>query len=279
MTTQLDVKANEIRKDIISMIANAGSGHPGGSLSCADILGALFFGGVMNFDPKNPSLETRDRFVMAKGHAAPALYATLAHAGYFPRKELQTLRKLGSRLQGHPDMNLVPGVEVSTGSLGQGLSISAGMCCGLRLQNNPARVFVLLGDGETQEGQVWEAAMFAAHQHLDNVIAIIDHNHLQIDGAVDQVCSPEDIGEKFAAFGWNVHHVNGHASDELVSVLLQAKAANNKKPQVIIAETVKGKGVSFMEGQANWHGCAPNAEQAAQALEELEETGKELCHG
>ena len=197
MTVELELKANEIRKDIVAMIAEAGSGHPGGSLSCTDIMTALYFGGVLNYDASNPQMESRDRFVMAKGHAAPALYATLAHAGYFPREELKTLRKLGSRLQGHPDMNLLPGVEVSTGSLGQGLSVCAGMCCGLRLVKNDAHVFAILGDGETQEGQVWEAAMFAAHQKLDHLIAIVDHNHadrwqhrkrVQSRGSMREVC-------------------------------------------------------------------------------------------
>lgn len=279
MTVELELKANEIRKDIVAMIAEAGSGHPGGSLSCTDIMTALYFGSVLNYDASNPQMESRDRFVMAKGHAAPALYATLAHAGYFPREELKTLRKLGSRLQGHPDMNLLPGVEVSTGSLGQGLSVCAGMCCGLRLAKNDAHVFAILGDGETQEGQVWEAAMFAAHQKLDHLIAIVDHNHLQIDGNIENVCSPEDLRAKFAAFGWDVHTVNGHDMDALVELLQVLKADCNGKPHVIIAETIKGKGVSFMENQAGWHGSAPNAEQTAQALEELEEAGKVICNG
>ena len=279
MTVELELKANEIRKDIVAMIAEAGSGHPGGSLSCTDIMTALYFGGVLNYDASNPQMENRDRFVMAKGHAAPALYATLAHAGYFPREELKTLRKLGSRLQGHPDMNLLPGVEVSTGSLGQGLSVCAGMCCGLRLAKNDAHVFAILGDGETQEGQVWDAAMFAAHQKLDHLIAIVDHNHLQIDGNIENVCSPEDLCAKFAAFGWDVHTVNGHDVDALVELLQALKADCNGKPHVVIAETIKGKGVSFMENQAGWHGSAPNAEQTAQALEELEEAGKVICNG
>ena len=258
MTKELKMKANDIRKDIVSMIAQAGSGHPGGSLSCADIMTALYFGGVLNYDASNPRKEDRDRFVMAKGHAAPALYATLAHAGYFPREELKTLRKLGSRLQGHPDMNLLPGVEVSTGSLG---------------------VFTIMGDGETEEGQVWEAAMFAAHQKLDHLVAIIDHNHLQIDGNIENVCNPEDLRAKFAAFGWDVRTVDGHDVDALVEVLSAAKADRGGKPHMIVAETIKGKGVSFMENQASWHGSAPNAQQAAQALEELEEAGKVICNG
>lgn len=279
MTVELELKANEIRKDIVAMIAEAGSGHPGGSLSCTDIMTALYFGGIMKYDAQNPQMEDRDRFVMAKGHAAPALYATLAHAGFFPREELMTLRKLGTRLQGHPDMNLCPGVEVSTGSLGQGLSVCAGMCCGLRLQGSDASVFAILGDGETQEGQVWEAAMFAAHQKLDHLVAIVDHNHLQIDGNIADVCNPDDLGEKFAAFGWDVRRVDGHNMDAVAETLAAAKADHSGKPHVIIAETIKGKGVSFMENLASWHGSAPNAEQAAQALAELEEAGKVICNG
>ena len=279
MTVELELKANEIRKDIVAMIAEAGSGHPGGSLSCTDIMTALYFGGIMKYDAQNPQMEDRDRFVMAKGHAAPALYATLAHAGFFPREELMTLRKLGTRLQGHPDMNLCPGVEVSTGSLGQGLSVCAGMCCGLRLQGSDASVFAILGDGETQEGQVWEAAMFAAHQKLDHLVAIVDHNHLQIDGNIADVCNPDDLGEKFAAFGWDVRRVDGHNMDAVVETLAAAKVDHSGKPHVIIAETIKGKGVSFMENLASWHGSAPNAEQAAQALAELEEAGKVICNG
>ena len=279
MTVELELKANEIRRDIVAMIAEAGSGHPGGSLSCTDIMTALYFGGIMKYDAQNPQMEDRDRFVMAKGHAAPALYATLAHAGYFPREDLMTLRKLGSRLQGHPDMNLCPGVEVSTGSLGQGLSVCAGMCCGLRLQGSDASVFAIMGDGETQEGQVWEAAMFAAHQKLDHLVAIVDHNHLQIDGNIADVCNPDDLGAKFAAFGWDVRTVDGHDMDAVVEVLSAAKADHSGKPHVIIAETIKGKGVSFMENLASWHGSAPNAEQAAQALAELEEAGKVICNG
>ncbi len=266
----LATKANEIRIDIVSMIAEAGSGHPGGSLSCTDILTALYFGGVMKHDPANPKMEGRDRFFLAKGHAAPALYATLAHAGYFPREELATLRKLGSRLQGHPDSSLVPGVEVSTGSLGQGLSIAAGTACGLRLSGDDARVFAVLGDGECEEGQVWEAAMFAAHERLGNLIAIVDGNGLQIDGKVCDVCDPGDLGAKFAAFGWDVVEVDGHDVGSLVETLSALKAAGGDKPHAVIARTVKGKGVSFMEDQAGWHGKAPNAEQLKTALAELQ---------
>ena len=266
----LAIKANEIRIDIVSMIAEAGSGHPGGSLSCADILTALYFGDVMKHDPADPKMEGRDRFFLAKGHAAPALYATLAHAGYFPREELSTLRKLGSRLQGHPDSSLVPGVEVSTGSLGQGLSIAAGCACGLRLSGDDARVFAVLGDGECEEGQVWEAAMFAAHEKLGNLIAIIDNNGLQIDGRICDVCNPGDLGAKFAAFGWDVVEVDGHNVESLVETFSALKAAGGEKPDAVIAHTVKGKGVSFMEDQAGWHGKAPNAEQLEIALAELQ---------
>ena len=266
----LAIKANEIRIDIVSMIAEAGSGHPGGSLSCADILTALYFGDVMKHDPADPKMEGRDRFFLAKGHAAPALYATLAHAGYFPREELSTLRKLGSRLQGHPDSSLVPGVEVSTGSLGQGLSIAAGCACGLRLSGDDARVFAVLGDGECEEGQVWEAAMFAAHEKLSNLIAIIDNNGLQIDGRICDVCNPGDLGAKFAAFGWDVVEVDGHDVESLVETLSALKAAGGEKPHAVVAHTVKGKGVSFMEDQAGWHGKAPNAEQLEIALAELQ---------
>ncbi|MBQ9004040.1 MAG: transketolase, partial [Eggerthellaceae bacterium] len=268
-STELKAKANDLRIDIVRMIAEAGSGHPGGSLSCADILTALYFGGVLKHDPSNPDANDRDRFIMAKGHAAPALYAALAHAGYFPREELGTLRKLGARLQGHPDSNLVPGVEVSTGSLGQGLSIAAGLAAGQRLVNDDHAVFALLGDGECQEGQVWEAAMFAAHNKLDNLVAIVDRNCLQIDGNTADVCDPGDIGAKFAAFGWDASEVDGHDIDALIEVLAAAKASRAGKPHVVVARTVKGKGVSFMEGQAGWHGKAPNADELARALDDL----------
>ena len=278
--TERERRANEMRSDIVRMIAEAGSGHPGGSLSCADILAALYFGGVLEHDPENPEWEGRDRFILAKGHAAPALYAALAQAGYIPREELATLRKLGSRLQGHPDSNQVPGVEVSTGSLGQGLSIAAGAAAGLRLDGAPQTVFALLGDGECQEGQVWEAAMFAAHRKLDNLVAIVDRNGLQIDGRTCDVCDPGDLGAKFAAFGWDVDEVDGHDLDALVAVLGAAKAGRDGRPHAVIARTVKGKGVPFMENEAGWHGKAPNAEQAAEALAALEgDAGKESSRG
>lgn len=272
--SSLETKANDIRIDILRMIAEAGSGHPGGSLSCADILTSLYFGGVMNHDPANPKMDGRDWFFLAKGHAAPALYATLAHAGYFPTEELMTLRKLGTRLQGHPDSSLVPGVEVSTGSLGQGLSIAAGTACGLKLDGAAGTVFALLGDGECEEGQVWEAAMFAAHRKLGNLVAIVDNNGLQIDGKITDVCNPEDLGAKFAAFGWQVVEVDGHDIAALVDILSRVKERGGDVPCAVIARTVKGKGVSFMENQAGWHGKAPNAEQLDTALAELQAAGK-----
>ena len=263
-----------MRIDIVRMIAEAGSGHPGGSLSCADILCALYFGGVMKHDPNNPKAADRDRFILAKGHAAPALYAALAHAGYFPREELGTLRKLGSRLQGHPDSDLVPGVEVSTGSLGQGLSIAAGLAAGQKLAEDEHAVFALLGDGECQEGQVWEAAMFAAHNKLDNLIAIVDRNQLQIDGRTCDVCDPGDLDAKFAAFGWDVSQVDGHDIEALISVFATAKEDRSGKPHAVIAHTVKGKGVSFMENEAGWHGVAPNDDELERALDELGYDGR-----
>ena len=266
---ELTAIAHEMRVDIVKMIGEAGSGHPGGSLSCIDILTALYFGGVMQHDSQNPKSDDRDHFILAKGHAAPALYAALAHAGYFPTEELATLRKLGTRLQGHPDSNLVPGVEVSTGSLGQGLSISCGLAAGLKLNGDDHEVFTLLGDGECQEGQVWEAAMFAAHNKLDNLVAIVDRNELQIDGRTSDVCDPGDLAAKFEAFGWDSAEVDGHDIDAVVELLNTLKATRNGKPHVVIAHTIKGKGVSYMEDQAGWHGKAPNAEELARALEEL----------
>ena len=265
---ELEEQARRIRCDIVEMLACAGSGHPGGSLSAADIMTALYFGGVLKHDPADPKDPARDRFILSKGHAAPVLYATLANAGYFDRSELSTLRKLGSRLQGHPDCLKLPGVEVSTGSLGQGLSIAAGLALGL--QDDPAAptVFTLLGDGELQEGQVWEAAMFAAHRKLSNLVAIVDNNQLQIDGCIDDVCSPNSIADKFLAFGWKVIEVDGHDMDALLLALNSAKACDDA-PVCVLAHTVKGKGVSFMEGQAGWHGKAPNKEQLAVALADL----------
>ncbi|NTW28680.1 MAG: transketolase [Coriobacteriia bacterium] len=267
-------KAAGMRRDIVEMIAKAGSGHPGGSLSAADIVATLYFGDVLRHDPNRPDWPARDRFILSKGHAAPVLYAALAEAGYFGRDHLGTLRKLGSILQGHPDCKKTPGVEVSTGSLGQGLSIAAGLAAGLRGGEHPENslddrtVFCLMGDGEIQEGQVWEAAMFAAHEALGNLVAIVDHNGLQIDGACSEVMCVGSVAQKFSAFGWTAVEVDGHDVDAVRDALLQAKA-HEGGPIVVVAHTVKGKGVSFMEGDAGWHGKAPSAEQVAQAVAEL----------
>ena len=269
-------KALDIRTDIITMLHEAGSGHPGGSLSCTDILAAFYFGGVLDYDPADPTSPERDRFILAKGHAAPALYATLAEAGYFPVEELKTLRKLGSRLQGHPDSNLCPGVEVSTGSLGQGLSIACGLSAGLRLAKSDSCVFTVMGDGECEEGQVWEAATFAVHQGLGNLIAVVDLNGLQIDGHVEDVCASGTLAGKFAAFGWDVREVNGHDIDALVALFDELKADRGTVPHLVIAHTIKGKGVSFMEDQAGWHGKAPNDEETERALAELARAREEL---
>ncbi len=256
-----------MRADIVEMLAAAGSGHPGGSLSACDIIAVLYFD-KMNIDPKNVEDPDRDRFVLAKGHAAPALYAALAEKGFFAREDLKTLRKSYSHLQGHPNMNTTPGVEMSTGSLGQGLSVANGMALAGRLDNRDYYVYCLMGDGEIEEGQVWEAAMSASHYGLDHVIAFVDHNHLQIDGNNDQVMTVNPIDEKFRAFGWNVLTIDGHDLDAISDAIDAAKATKGK-PTVIIAETVKGKGVSFMENQVGWHGVAPTAEQAKQAVAEI----------
>lgn len=259
-----------MRRDIIEMVSQAGSGHPGGSLSAVEIVATLY-GTTMRHDPENPALPDRDRFVLSKGHAAPVLYAALAEHGYFPREELATLRKLGSRLQGHPDMRKLPGVEVSTGSLGQGLALANGMALALRLQGMTGpTVFCLLGDGELQEGEVWEAAMLAAHYGLDNVVAIVDHNGLQIDGACFEVMDVGRIDAKFSAFGWTVASCDGHNVRELIDAVGRAKG-NRDGPVCIVAETMKGRGVSFMENLCDWHGKAPNSEERARALEELSE--------
>lgn len=263
----LQSKACQIRQHIISMLGQAGSGHPGGSLSATDIVTTLYFH-EMNVDPKNPKWPDRDRFVLSKGHAAPVLYAALAEKGFFPVEELQTLRKIGSRLQGHPSMKHVPGVDMSTGSLGQGLSAANGMALAARLDGRSYRVHVVLGDGEIQEGQVWEAAMAAAHYKLDNVVAFLDHNGLQIDGPTSEVMSPEPVTDKWRAFGWHVEEIDGHNLSQILSALTKAREVKGK-PTMIVANTVKGKGVSFMESQVNWHGNAPNAEQTSQALCEL----------
>ncbi len=273
---EIALVANRMRHDIIRMLAAAGSGHPGGSLSATDIVATLFFGGVMNYNPDDPSDPDRDRFVLCKGHAAPALYAALAEIGYVPREELLTLRKLGSRFQGHPDCHCAPGIEVSTGSLGQGLSIASGLALAFKLDaagNGSARekrVYALTGDGELQEGQNWEAAMFAAHRNLDNLTAVVDLNNLQIDGHVTDVCSLRDLAAKFEAFGWHTVAACGHDVAELRAAFAEAEATKGQ-PTVIIAQTVKGKGVSFMEDQCSWHGNAPSAEQAETALAELDQ--------
>lgn len=254
---------------MVRMLAEAGSGHPGGSLSATEVVASLYFK-HMNIDPANPDWAERDRFVLAKGHAAPALYAALSMRGYFEVAELMTLRKLGSRLQGHPSMNLTPGVDMSTGSLGQGLSVANGMALAGRIDGLDYYVYCLMGDGEIEEGQVWEAAMSAGHYHLDHVIAFVDHNGLQIDGANDDVMSVMPIAEKFEAFGWHAQVIDGADLDQIDAAIACAKATHGK-PSVIVCETVKGKGVSFMEGVVDWHGVAPTADQAAQALAELGE--------
>ena len=257
-----------MRSDILKMITAAGSGHPGGSLSATDVVATLYFGDVLRYRATEPNWPGRDRFILSKGHAAPVLYAVLAQAGYFERSELATLRKFGSRLQGHPDSLKLPGVEVSTGSLGQGLSIAAGLAYGLVASGqDEQRVYVLLGDGELQEGQVWEAAMFAAHRGLSNLIAIIDNNNLQIDGHLDEVVGLGDIAAKFKAFGFNTVEIDGHDPADIHAALQAAMTAT--APTAIVAHTVKGKGVSFMENQAGWHGKAPNGELCDQALAEL----------
>lgn len=264
---ELNKKALIIRRHIIEMITEAGSGHPGGSLSSADILTALYFH-VMNIDPKNPKWPERDRFVLSKGHAAPVLYAALAERGYFPKEELMTLRKTGSMLQGHPDMKVTPGVDMTTGSLGQGLSCANGMALAGKLDKKDYRVYVLMGDGELEEGQIWEAAMTSAHYKLDNLTAFVDHNGLQIDGPIEKVMSPEVVQDKFKAFGWNVIDIDGHNIAQIIEATEKAKQVKGK-PTVIVAKTIKGKGVPFMENQAGWHGKAPSREQAEEALKAL----------
>ncbi|EFS21844.1 Transketolase, thiamine diphosphate binding domain protein [Fusobacterium gonidiaformans 3-1-5R] len=263
----LESIAKNIRRSIVSMICEAKSGHPGGSLSIVDILTALYYD-EMNIDPAKPKMEGRDRFVLSKGHAAPALYAVLAEKGYFPKEELMTLRKFGSHLQGHPDMKKVPGVEISTGSLGQGLSVANGMALNAKIFKEDYRVYVMIGDGELQEGQIWEAAMTAAHYKLDNVCAFVDSNNLQIDGNVDAVMGVEPLDKKWEAFGWNVLSIDGHNFEEIFSALEAAKACKGK-PTLILAKTVKGKGVSFMENVCGFHGTAPTVEERDKALAEL----------
>ena len=263
----LKVTANNIRKSIIEEVYSAASGHPGGSLSAADILTVLYFY-QMNIDPKDPKNENRDRFVLSKGHASPVLYATLAERGYFSKDELKSFRKLGSMLQGHPDMKGVPGVDMSTGSLGQGLSAANGMALASKIDSKGYRVYALLGDGEIEEGQIWEAAMTSSHYKLDNLCVIVDNNNLQIDGSVDNVMNVYPIDEKFKSFGFEVFTVDGNNIDELIAVFEKAKTVKGK-PTAIVAKTVKGKGVSFMENQVGWHGKAPKEEEYNQAMDEL----------
>ncbi|MDI6733375.1 MAG: transketolase [Planctomycetota bacterium] len=264
----LRAKAKRIRQHIIRMLGRAGSGHPGGSLSAVEILVSLYFH-KLRINPEDPTWPDRDRFLMSKGHAAPVWYATLAEAGFFPLSELNHLRKLGSILQGHPDMKRTPGVEMSSGSLGQGLSVANGIALAGKIDKTSYRVYVLIGDGECQEGQIWEAAMAGAHYKLDNLCAILDFNGFQIDGAIESVMSPLPFAEKFSAFGWNVITVDGHNIKEIIQALERAETVKNK-PTIIIARTIKGKGVSFMENRYEWHGKAPDPQQTEQALKELQ---------
>ena len=267
--------ANEVRKGIVTAVHSAKSGHPGGSLSAADIYTYLYFE-EMNIDPKDPKKADRDRFVLSKGHTAPGYYSTLAHRGFFPVEDLTTLRKVGSYLQGHPDMKHIPGVDMSSGSLGQGISAAVGMTISAKLSNDDYRVYTLLGDGEIQEGQVWEASMLAGHRKLDNLVVIVDNNNLQIDGKITDVNSPYPIDKKFEAFNFHVINIDGNDFDQIEAAFKEARKTKGM-PTAIIAKTIKGKGVSFMEDQAGWHGKAPNDEQYAQAMEELEKAGEALC--
>lgn len=264
---ELEKIANEIRIGIVKEVYNGKSGHPGGSLSCADILAVLYFN-QMNIDPKDPKSGARDRFVLSKGHASPALYSTLASRGYFDKEKLTTFRGIDSILQGHPDMKHIPGVDMSTGSLGQGLSCANGMAMASKLNRDGNRVYCLVGDGEIEEGQIWEAAMSASHYKLDNLCVIVDNNNLQIDGSIEEVMSSYPIDAKFKSFGFNVINVDGHNIEELINAFNEAKTIKGK-PTAIIAKTIKGKGVSFMENQVGWHGKAPNEEQYKLAIEEL----------
>ncbi len=267
--------ANEVRRGIVTGVHAAKSGHPGGSLGAADIMTYLYFV-EMDVDPSNPSRAERDRFVLSKGHCAPALYAVLAERGFFPKEELETLRHIGSRLQGHPNMNDTPGVDMSTGSLGQGISAAVGMALAAKHWGDSYRVYTLLGDGECEEGQVWEAAMFAGNHDLDNLVAIVDHNGLQIDGSIDEVNSAMPLADKFRAFKWHVIELaDGNDMAQIAAAFAEARKVSDS-PVAIIAETVKGKGVSFMENQVGWHGKAPNDEQFEQAMAELAAAGEEL---
>ncbi len=273
---ELQKTANEVRKGIVTAVHSAKAGHPGGSLSAADVFTYLYFE-EMNIDPKDPKKADRDRFVLSKGHTAPGLYSTLAQRGYFPVEDLKTLRQLGSYLQGHPDMKHIPGVDMSSGSLGQGISTAVGMALSAKLSNDSYRVYTLLGDGEIQEGQVWEAAMFAGHRKLDNLVVCVDNNGLQIDGKIEDVCSPYPIGDKFKAFNFHViEDVDAHDFDAIKAAFDEAKATKGM-PTAIVFKSVKGKGVSFMENNAAWHGTAPNDEQYAVAMADLEKVGEALC--
>lgn len=271
---ELEKMANEIRKDIVTAVHSAKSGHPGGSLSSADIFTYLYFE-EMNVDPANPKWEYRDRFVLSKGHVAPGLYSTLAEKGYFPKEDLKTLRHTGSYLQGHPDMKHIPGVDMSSGSLGQGVSVAVGMAAAGKYDKKDYRVYTLTGDGEIQEGQIWEAAMWAGHRKLDNLVVIVDNNNLQIDGSVEDVCSPYPIDKKFEAFNFHVINIDGNDFDQIRAAFKEARETKGM-PTAIIAKTVKGKGVSFMENNADWHGKAPNDEEYAVAMADLEKIGEDL---
>ena len=271
---ELQKTANEVRKGIVTAVHGAKAGHPGGSLSAADIFTYLYFE-EMNIDPKDPKKADRDRFVLSKGHTAPGLYSTLANRGYFPVEDLKTLRHLGSYLQGHPCMQETPGVDMSSGSLGQGISAAVGMALAGKMDNKNYRVYTLLGDGEIQEGQVWEASMFAGHRKLDNLVVIVDNNGLQIDGKIDDVCSPYPIDKKFEAFNFHVINIDGNDFDQIDAAFKEAKATKGM-PTAIICKTIKGKGVSFMENNAGWHGKAPNDDEYATAMADLAKIDEEL---
>lgn len=270
----LSLQANKIRRNVIEAVYHAASGHPGGSLSVSDIMAVLYFD-ALNVDPANPQWEDRDRLVLSKGHSSPALYGALAEKGYFPKELIKTFRSIDSILQGHPEMKNIPGVDMSTGSLGQGLSAAIGMALAAKVDNKSYRVYAIVGDGEIQEGQIWEAAMFAAHYKLDNLTVILDNNGLQIDGPVAQVMNPKPIDKKFEAFGWSVLNIDGHNIAEIKKGIDQAKEINDR-PVLILAHTIKGKNVSFMENQVEWHGSAPTEEQYKQALMELDALIAEL---
>ena len=272
---ELEKKANEVRQSIVTALHSAKSGHPGGSLSAADIMTYLYFE-EMNVDPKNPKMADRDRFVLSKGHVAPALYSVLAHKGYFPVEDLVTLRHTGSYLQGHPDMKHIPGVDMSAGSLGQGLSCAVGMAQAGKMDDKDYQVYAMCGDGEIQEGQIWEAAMWAGFRKLDNLVVIVDNNNLQIDGTIDEVCSPYPIDKKFEAFNFHTININGNDFDEIRAAFKEARETKGM-PTAIIAKTLKGKGVSFMENAVDWHGKAPNDEQYEIAMKDLEKVGEALC--